>query len=132
VVNPAAHRPDGTDADHFVMRPLGPGVTKAIMHRLGGLLALLSGRTHGRVFVSVLAYQPGRPNSNDQLQQHISTVLSEFWLTGTTAWPFPVSVARARIPTTSDQVDAIADPANLSEPYDVTTQVSDKKRTLGE
>src|SRR5262245_6318004 len=59
VVNPDANRPDGTDADQFAMRPLGPGVTEAIMHRLGGLLALLSGRTHGRVFVSVLAYQPG-------------------------------------------------------------------------
>jgi hypothetical protein len=102
VVGPAAHRPDGTDADHFVMKPLGPGVTTAIMHRLGGLLALLSGRTHGRVFVSVLAYQPGRPNSNDDLQQHISTVLSGFSLTATIGWPCPVSVAGARIPTTSD------------------------------
>ena len=51
-------------------RSLCPGMTKATMHQLGGLLALLSGRVHGRVFVSVLAYQPGRPNSNDDLRQH--------------------------------------------------------------
>ncbi len=89
-VNPAAHRPDGTDADHFVMKPLGPGVTKEIMHRLGGLLVLLSGRTHGRVFVSVLAYQPGRPNSNDRLRQHLSGALNDFSLTATTGWPRPV------------------------------------------
>src|SRR6516165_10011292 len=101
-VTPAAHRPDGTDADHFVMRPLGPGVTKAIMQRLGGLLVLLSGRTHGRVFVSVLAYQPGGNNSNDDLQQRLSSAVSDFALTATTGWP------------------AIADQADSSELYDLT------------
>ena len=92
-VNPAAHRPDGTNADDFVMKPLGPGVTKAIMHRLGGLLVLLSGRTHGQVFVSVLAYQPDRLNSNNILQHDLSSTLSDFSLTATTGWPCPVSVA---------------------------------------
>jgi hypothetical protein len=57
------------------------------MHELGGLLSLLSGRTHGRVFVSVVAYQPGSTNSNDELLQHISSVLSEFSLTATRGWP---------------------------------------------
>ena len=98
-VNPAAYRPDGTDADHFAMKSLGPGVTKAIMHRLGGLLVLVSGRAHGRVFVSVLAYQPGRPNSNDDLRQHLSSALAEFWLTATPGWPCTEPVAgRARRP----------------------------------
>jgi Wax ester synthase-like Acyl-CoA acyltransferase domain len=106
-VSPAAHRPDGTNADHFVMKPLGPGVTKATMHRLGGLLVLLSGRTHGRVFVSVLAYQPGRPNSNDDLRWDLSSILSDFSLTATTVWPRPVSVAGAPVPTNGNQVDAI-------------------------
>jgi hypothetical protein len=90
-VDPAAHRPDGTDADHFVMKPLGPGVTKAVMHRLGGLLVLLSGRTHGRVFVSVLAYQPGSSNSNDKLGHDLSSTLGDFSLTATIGWPCPVS-----------------------------------------
>ena len=90
-VNPAAHRPDGTDADHFVMKSLSTGVTKAMM--LGGLLSLLSGRTHGQVFVSVLTYQPGRFNSNENLQQHISNVLSEFSLTATIGWPCPEPVS---------------------------------------
>ncbi|MGO9353663.1 MAG: wax ester/triacylglycerol synthase domain-containing protein [Mycobacterium sp.] len=120
-VNPAAYRPDGTDADHFVMRPLGPGVTKAIMHRLGGLLVLLSGRTHGRVFASVLAYQPDRPNSDDDLWRDLSGALSDFSLTVTTGWACPVSVAGARVPTTSGWADAIADLANSSELYDLTT-----------
>jgi hypothetical protein len=85
-VNPAAYRPDGTAADRFVMRSLGQGVTKAIMHRLGGLLVLLSGRTHEQVFVSVLSYQPGRSNSNDDLRQHLSSVLNDFSLTATIGW----------------------------------------------
>jgi hypothetical protein len=88
-VTPGAYRPDGTDADYMVMKPLGPGVTKAIMHQLGGLLVLLSGRTHEQVFVSVLAYQPGRSNSNDGLRQNISSALSDFSLTATTGWESP-------------------------------------------
>jgi hypothetical protein len=92
-VNPAAHRPDGTNADHFVMKPLGPGVTKAVMHGLGGLLVLLSGRTEGQVFVSVLGYQPGRLNSNNILRHALSSTLCDFSLTAITGWPCPVSVA---------------------------------------
>jgi hypothetical protein len=82
-VNPATNRPDGTDADYFAMKSLYPGMTKATMHRAGGLLALLSGSAHGQVFVSVLAYQPG--SSNDGLRQDLSNTLSEFSLT-TTGW----------------------------------------------
>jgi hypothetical protein len=107
-VNPATHRPDGTTADHFVMKPLGPGATEAIMYRLGGLLVLLSGRTHGRVFVSVLAYQPNRSNSNDDLQRDLSGALRDFSLTATTSWPGRVSA------------DAVAEQVISSEPYDLT------------
>jgi hypothetical protein len=107
-VNPAVHRPDGTTAEHFVMKPLGPGVTKATMHRLGGLLVLLSGRTQGRVFVSVLAYQPGRSNSNDGLQQDLSSTLSDFSLTASTVWGSPASA------------DAVVEQAISSELYDLT------------
>jgi hypothetical protein len=128
---PAVNQPDGTDADHFAMKSLYSGVTKAIMHRTGGVLALLSGRSHGEVFVSVLAYQPDRPNSNDVLRPHLSSVLSDFSLTATIGWPYPVSVTGARVPTISDWADAIADQADSSEPYDLTASASDKKRTLG-
>ncbi|OBJ26303.1 hypothetical protein A5621_03495 [Mycobacterium colombiense] len=88
-VNPAANRPDGTDADHFAVRLLVPGVTKATVHQTGGLLGVLSGRTHGRVFVSVVAFEEGRPNSNAVLWQHISSVLSDFSLTAAIGWPCP-------------------------------------------
>jgi hypothetical protein len=92
VVNPAGHRPDGTDADYFAMKSLGPGATKAIMHRIGGMLSLVLGRAHGRVFVSVLGYQPGRPNSDDGLRQALLSTMDDFSLTATTGWPCPEPV----------------------------------------
>jgi hypothetical protein len=96
VVNPDVNRPDGTDADHFAMKSLCLGVTTTMMHQLGGLLSLLSGRAHGRVFVSVVAYQPDRSNSNDDLRQRLSGVLSEFSLTARIGWPRPAPVSGAR------------------------------------
>lgn len=90
-IDPAAHRPDGTPADRFVMRSLGKGVTEAVMHRLGGLLVLLSGRTDDTIFVSVLSYQPGRDNSNESLHEHLSSVLNDFDLTASLGWPAELS-----------------------------------------
>jgi hypothetical protein len=95
-VNPAANRPDGTDADYFAMKSLVPGVTKATVHQTGGLLGLLSGRVHGQVFVSVVAYQPGSPNSDGALLQYISSVMSDFSLTATIGWPCPEPVSGGR------------------------------------
>ncbi len=89
----AAIRPDGTDADYFAMKSLYPGVTTAIMHRTGGVLALLSGRVHRQIFISVLAYQPDRSNSNDTLRQDVSGALSDFSLTATIGWPGAMPVA---------------------------------------
>ena len=82
VINPAASRPDGTDADYFAVKLAYPGMTKAMVYRLGGLLVLDSGTACGQVFVSVIAYQPGRPNSNDCLRQDLSSALNDFSLTG--------------------------------------------------
>lgn len=85
-IDSAANRPDGTDADYFAMKSLYPGVTSSTMKRTNGVLALLAGRARGQVFVSFLSYEPGRPNSNDALMQHISSTLSDFSLTVTTDW----------------------------------------------
>lgn len=85
-LDPAANRPDGTDADYFAMKSVYPGVTNAMMQRTNGVLALLSGRVHGQVFVSVLAYQLGHRNTDDDLRQGISRALSDFSLTATTCW----------------------------------------------
>ncbi|CDO90625.1 hypothetical protein AWC29_24530 [Mycobacterium triplex] len=93
-INPAANRPDGTDADRFAMKSLYPGVTAATMSRTNGALALLSGRVNGQVFVSFLAYELGRHNSNDELAQYISSALNEFSLTATTGWRAASPVTR--------------------------------------
>lgn len=85
-VDPAVNRPDGADADRFAMRTVYPGVTTATMYRTNGALALLSGRAHGRVFISFLAYELGRPNSKADLKQHVSAARSDFSLTATMGW----------------------------------------------
>ena len=96
LVNPAVNRPDGTEADHFAMKSLRSSMTTAMLQQQGGLLSVLSGRAHGQIFVSVVAYQPDRYNSNDDLGQHISSVLSDFSLTATTGWECPRAVEAAR------------------------------------
>src|SRR6185312_9392827 len=86
VVNPAVNRPDGSDADYFAMKSLSSGMTTAMLHQLGGLLSFLSGRTNGRVWVSVVAYQPDGPTTNGALQQQISSTLEDFALTPSPGW----------------------------------------------
>jgi hypothetical protein len=82
VVDPAVTRPDGTDAHLFASRVSHRGVTKALMHRVGGVLYVLSGIAQGQVFVSVTVYQPGYTNSNEALRQDLSNALDDFSLTG--------------------------------------------------
>lgn len=92
-LDPAVNRPDGTDADYLAMRNFVPGLTKATVHPTGGLLGVTSARVHGRVFVTVQAYQPDRLDSNNVLQQHISSILDELSLTATIGWPCPAAAA---------------------------------------
>ncbi|MGO9353661.1 MAG: hypothetical protein ACLP3C_23555 [Mycobacterium sp.] len=91
----AANRPDGTDADYVALLSRYPGLTKAMIHQLGGLMVVHSARVHQQVFVSVLAYQPDRLNSNDDLQQRVWSVLSEFSLAATAGWGCPALVSGA-------------------------------------
>jgi len=85
---PAVNRPDGTEAGHVAVRFLYPGLTKATVEQIGGLLCVHSARVGPQVFVSVLGYQPGLENTTEALHQRLSSVLSEFSMTGTTGWPY--------------------------------------------
>ncbi|MEB4212259.1 hypothetical protein [Mycobacterium sp. 94-17] len=83
VINPAATRVDGTDADYFAMRMYYPGMTEAMMHQFRGLQIVGSGRANGQIFVAATAYRPGGTNSNDELRHDLSSALKDFSLTGT-------------------------------------------------
>jgi hypothetical protein len=93
---PAANRPDGTDADYVALLSRYPGLTRAMVDQLGGLMVVHSATVHRQVFISVLAYQPGRLCSNDDLRQHVSSALKDFSLTATTGWSAVSQPATAR------------------------------------
>lgn len=80
-INPEVNRPDGTDADTFYIRTLGQGLTEATVHRLGGMLVVLSGRVGRSIFFSVLSHQLGQPNSDDLLQDAVAATFADFALT---------------------------------------------------
>jgi hypothetical protein len=82
----AVTRPDGTDADYCTARSVYPGMTRATMHRTGGVLGFISGRVNGKVGISVLSYQPGRPNSDAELRQTLSSTFAAFSLNATMQW----------------------------------------------
>ncbi|MDP7724615.1 hypothetical protein [Mycobacterium sp. TY814] len=92
-IDSAVTRADGTPADCFAVMSLFPGVTTSMMHSTGGRLALASGRVQGRMFISVLAYQPDRFNSDDVLRQDLLSTLGEFGLAATCGWSHPVDEA---------------------------------------
>jgi hypothetical protein len=85
-VPPAVTRPDGTDADYCSARSVYPGMTRATMHRAGGVLGFISGRVNGKVGISVLCYQPGGLNSDAELQQTLSSTFAAFSLHATMQW----------------------------------------------
>ncbi|WKG02806.1 hypothetical protein [Mycolicibacterium sp. HK-90] len=83
VVNPAAGRPDGTDADYLAIKVLPHlGLTEAMLNRFGGTQSFLSGRANGQVFISAHSYLLDRPNTNDRLRQDLLSALNDFSLTG--------------------------------------------------
>ena len=61
VIDPAVTRADGTKADFWASRVSYRGVTKALMHRLGGVLCVLSGTAQGQVFVSATIISRAMP-----------------------------------------------------------------------
>ena len=75
-------RLDGTDAECAYARAPGQHVTRRWLERLGGQLAVLSGRIGGKIFITVSAYQPGAENTKPALRELAAQTLAEFGLTG--------------------------------------------------
>lgn len=79
--------PDGTAADYMSLLSVCPGVTKATVQLSNGMMALISAEVNGRVFVSVLAYQPDSVTTNTELRQMLSQIMDDFALPATIGWP---------------------------------------------
>ncbi|MGB9303525.1 MAG: hypothetical protein WCB92_07585, partial [Mycobacterium sp.] len=80
-LDPAANRPDGTDADYAYGRLIEPGISKDTLERIGGQLFVASGRVPGHFFITVVAYRAGAENSQDVLREMVSRTFDEFGLT---------------------------------------------------
>lgn len=75
-------RLDGTDCDYGFARGTRQQVTRQWLDRVGGQLNVLSLRAIGKIFISVLAYQPGAENTKPALRQLAAHTLAEFGLSG--------------------------------------------------
>jgi hypothetical protein len=76
--DPAVNRPDGTEADLTFGRLVEPGVNERALERIGGQLFVVSGRLHGKIWISVNAYLVGRTNSQDALRAAVADTFAEF------------------------------------------------------
>lgn len=82
-LDPAVNRPDGTDAEFLAIRQIESRTTADTLDRLGGTLFVASARVHGKVFITVSAWQVGAVNSRDRLAALVQGTLEEFGLSGT-------------------------------------------------
>jgi hypothetical protein len=82
-LDPTVNRPDGTDAEYLLLRPVDQGVTRHELERVGGHLVVASGRVNGMVSIGVVGYRLAGPNTLGELRDTVAQVLAEFELTAT-------------------------------------------------
>ena len=75
---------DGTHCEYAYARGMRQRETRQSLERAGGHLQLLSFRTPvlRKVFIHVVAYQPGAENTKPALRELAARTLAEFGLTG--------------------------------------------------
>jgi hypothetical protein len=82
-LDPAANRPDGTDADSFAAR-MAEHITSDHLRRVGGIFfPLVAGRVHGEVWVSIGFCNADGTTTREQLTEVAVLVLADFGMTGT-------------------------------------------------
>ncbi|MGI9125828.1 MAG: hypothetical protein ACR2JM_13910, partial [Mycobacterium sp.] len=82
-VDPAANRPDGTDADQFAIR-MCEKISRAHLRRFGGtFFPVVSGRVRGTLFLSISYSNAEGTTTRDELARVVDDVLTDFGLTGT-------------------------------------------------
>lgn len=77
-LDPWINRPDGTDAEHFWIRPVEAEITEEIINHINGRLIVASGRINGKVYLSVRAWILGGPNGPDVLRDVLTRTCDEF------------------------------------------------------
>jgi hypothetical protein len=76
-------RPDGaTDAEYTAARGTRQHASRQGLERTGGQMTVLSGRLGSKIFVTVVAYQPGAENTKPALRKLAAHTLADFDLTG--------------------------------------------------
>lgn len=82
-LDPAANRPDGTDADSFAAR-MSEHITSDHLRRVGGIFfPLVAGRVHGEVWVSIGFCNADGTTTRAELKQVAHEALADFGMTGT-------------------------------------------------
>jgi hypothetical protein len=82
-LDPAANRPDGTDADSFSAR-MGEHITSDHLRRVGGIFfPLVAGRVHGQVWIRIGYCNADGTTTREQLKEVAYGALADFGMTGT-------------------------------------------------
>lgn len=81
-LDPAVARADGTDAEYVSLRMVEQNLTEKSPELVNGELFVGSGRSAGKLFLTLRAYQPGAENTRQSLQQLAAATLADFGLTG--------------------------------------------------
>lgn len=79
---PVVCRLDGTDATPVTARVTRQQATRGWLERTGGHMTLQSWRINDKIAMSVVAYQPGTPNTKAALRELAIRTLDDFGLTG--------------------------------------------------
>lgn len=78
--DPAANRPDGTDAERFAVR-MGESLTRADIRRTGGsFFPVVTGRVNGQIFISIGYCDAQGTTTREQLVDRVRSTLEDFGL----------------------------------------------------
>ncbi|WP_197374628.1 hypothetical protein [Mycolicibacterium baixiangningiae] len=81
-IDPAVGRPDGSDAEYFMLRGVDQSISREQIETAGGQLVVVSVRLGDMISLGVVSYQPGTANTKQQLRDLTALTLAEFDLFG--------------------------------------------------
>lgn len=81
-LDPAVGRPDGTDAEYFMLRGVDQNLTREQIERAGGQLVVACVRLGDVLSIGIVSYQPGGTNTKRRLRDLTALTLAEFDLYG--------------------------------------------------